>query len=930
MSKGLRRSSEWLEEAISTCFERSTLLVAGKPWTTIGVCVLLTLLCSVGWIKFADEDDPQKLLVPQETRAIRDRDFVESRFPDSNAVSQVFLDSKIGNVLTRAALLEVYSLHERIQRIDSEQSTRGYDERSCALVYWGERNCQKEGILAFWDWNRTKLEADNDVLATINAKLGNAGDCCSPWSRTLQLENIAAKVSRDDEGRVTGARALRLAYYLSQSLNRKTRQDPHVFRLERKFDASTRRSDDLPSFERALPLTNAGVADNVDAALEYDRLFVTAAFITISTYAFLALYDRRGGIRSRGRLGLFGTLTVGCAVAAAFGTCFAFNVLFTPISSVAAFLVLGIGLDDSFVIIGADDLSTFDDDAILVARGVHSAETVAARRAAKALAVAGPSITTTSITDFAAFLAGSITLIPAISSFCTFCAVCVIFDFLFQVTLFVAIYAIDIRSKLRRRADKVVALGSNNSDTSEGTPKSTDDKMTTAEEPRQSQEAGYVPQIDNGDMLPKTWFGRVYAKWLLSPLGLCVVFAVTSSLIILGGIGCSRFTMDFEYSWLYAKGLVNNYVPRASDFQKSHFPNTGAGEDASTNFPVYTKRADYFLERDTMYRLIDSYNSLSFVRLDIESNWFVAHEAWAGNVNSSQDYLKSLHKFLDSDEGRAYSEKIVFAEDGEISATQIDAFWSDSTVRRSITNMRDSRRAVKRAAPSLEPIVYSSVFVWLEGLRIITSETIRSLIVACAVVVVVLVLLLGDLAVAAVVSSFVFTICLCTLASIYWWGDHINFLSAFFIIISAGLATDAPAHVAHCYIHAPKTLPTGIQRATFALDQLGGSVFRGTLSTLVGVTVMAGTTTYVFQTFWMYLTTIMLLALWFGLAVAPAVLAVLGPLLVLTPSPPSMSAVQHAEDLPSPGANEETHMQSVDDRDYESSHVQMVGMTDNA
>lgn len=908
LSLKMRAWSEGLQARMALAFVRLTFFIGKFPKRTIALCLLGTALCSIGWSQFADEDDPQKLFVPQETRAIRDRDFVEERFPDPDASSQLFLNRRGdgANVMTRESLRALFDLHEDIELIDSESSTRGYDERSCALIFWDESShtCQKEGVLSIWNWNRTAFEADDDIMRTLNEA---QDDCCSPFSRSFQISRVAAKIHRDENNQITSVGALRMAYYLRQSLNRKTRQDPHVFRLEKKFDAKTRRHR-LEGFERGLPLTSAGVASNVEAALDYDRLFVTIAFVTITFYAFFSLHYTRQRSARRGLVGLLATLVVGCSVAAAFGLCFAFGVQFSPISSVSAFLVLGIGLDDTFVIIAADDMSTLEVDKREVAENKDKLSEVATRRICLAMASAGPSITTTSITDFAAFLAGSLTEIPAISGFCIFCAVCVIIDFVLQVTLLVAILILDTRSRLTKacadesankakatdKDEEIVIVAANKDD--EGEEKVVAEEEWSESAASQTEYDDVVAAIKMRERHHsgsyKTWWGRGYARMILSPVGVAFVILVTSVLIVLAGIGASRFTMDFEYRWLFAEDLDYDWVPVATDFQIKWFPDSGAGEDSSPQIPFYTKRADYFQEKDAVYNLIDTYSKLSYIQMNTEDNWFVAHEAWSSssNVTTSQEYLDSLHRFIETD-GEAYADYVVFdRDDGEVVATKFDAFWEDTTVEKAIDRMQETRRVVKDAAPTLDPIVYTGTFPWLEGLRIITAETVRSLAVACSVVVVVLVALLGDLAVAALVSAFVCTICLCTVSSIYWYGDNVNFISAFFIIIAAGLATDASAHVAHAFIHAPPSLATGRERARYALDELGGSVFKGILSTLVGISVIAGTTTYVFQSFWQYLTTIMVLALWFGLAVAPVTLSLLGPFIVAAPRTASSSS----------------------------------------
>lgn len=57
-------------------------LVAAWPWITIVLCVLLTgLLCGLGVLRFAVEDDPFELYVPSSTRATYDHEkVVEEKF----------------------------------------------------------------------------------------------------------------------------------------------------------------------------------------------------------------------------------------------------------------------------------------------------------------------------------------------------------------------------------------------------------------------------------------------------------------------------------------------------------------------------------------------------------------------------------------------------------------------------------------------------------------------------------------------------------------------------------------------------------------------------------------------------------------------------------------------------------------------------------
>jgi len=63
----------------------------------------------------------------------------------------------------------------------------------------------------------------------------------------------------------------------------------------------------------------------------------------------------------------------------------------------------------------------------------------------KALERCGLSITYTTLTDVAAFGLGCTAAIPAVRYFCAYAAAAVALDFLYQVTFFLAVFAIDER-----------------------------------------------------------------------------------------------------------------------------------------------------------------------------------------------------------------------------------------------------------------------------------------------------------------------------------------------------------------------------------------------------------------------------------------------------------------------------------------------------
>jgi Niemann-Pick C1 protein len=98
-------------------------------------------------------------------------------------------------------------------------------------------------------------------------------------------------------------------------------------------------------------------------------------------------------------LSLAGLGCVGLAVGVSHGICSAFRIIYGPVHNILPFLLLGIGIDDMFVIMQCwNNLLTSEKKRPL------------AERMGLTLQHAGVSITVTSVTDFVAFAIGATTV----------------------------------------------------------------------------------------------------------------------------------------------------------------------------------------------------------------------------------------------------------------------------------------------------------------------------------------------------------------------------------------------------------------------------------------------------------------------------------------------------------------------------------------
>jgi hypothetical protein len=119
--------------------------------------------------------------------------------------------------------------------------------------------------------------------------------------------------------------------------------------------------------------------------------------------------------------------------------------------------MVGVGVDDSFLMVDALDEvvavseTTDSTNTSLPTNIKQSGGNTVATNIATALSHCGASIVISSVTNAISFALGAQTDLPALRSFCIYAAVGMLFDLLFQLTVFTAALALDERRRLARR-----------------------------------------------------------------------------------------------------------------------------------------------------------------------------------------------------------------------------------------------------------------------------------------------------------------------------------------------------------------------------------------------------------------------------------------------------------------------------------------------
>jgi len=178
-------------------------------------------------------------------------------------------------------------------------------------------------------------------------------------------------------------------------------------------------------------LAERSIPDNIAEESSENAFVIVISYILMFIYVGCAIGHVPSKVHSKFSLGFAGIFVVISALLSAIGLTFYFDVKLTMISAeVVPFLILAIGVDNMFLISRAEKV---------VPPHVEDPSD----RIAFAMREIGPSIFVAALCETLAFFIGMQTDIPALQSFCLVAGLAVITDFIFQITIFLPVLALD-------------------------------------------------------------------------------------------------------------------------------------------------------------------------------------------------------------------------------------------------------------------------------------------------------------------------------------------------------------------------------------------------------------------------------------------------------------------------------------------------------
>ena len=846
--------------------------VGTRPKKTIILCIVLCLLCGIGFLRWETENRPEELWVPQNTIAETETDNYQQYFQSTARFNNIIVQSSSNgdSVLTKDSLVEAMKMHLEIQNNQATIDEVDYDfidlcvasGGSCATEFTGVCQCLVTSVLKQWNFNLTTLESDADVLGTIN-NYGTKDD----------LEAVLGDPVFDDSGLVVSAQAFTISYFLEDRavLEAGSLNDPVNEGWEK--DVFLKVAESVPDKYTSLSVdyfAGRSFSDEFGDAITGDLLLVQISYVLAFLFLAATMGKVKCGQGSRWTLALGALFAVGLSTAAGFGLSSAFGFFFGPVHSLLPFILLGIGVDDAFVIVNAFNRErtvkrSAEDDAII------------SSRSARALKRAGASITVTSLTDLVAFAISSSSRLPALASFCSYAAISIFFLWLFASTFFSATMVLDERRQRDNRRECLCCVT----------------RKTEVEEVDEGYQEGIVSK----------YFRNYHAPAILSKVGKVVVLVMFAGLIGFGFYGTLNLSVeDTQREFIPDDSYLNDYIASSDEY----FPSTGVDlfitfEDGAT---IYENRQEL---AELEIRLSGKSTKAPFIAEPISEKVYrnvmdglydylvdngstavggvtLGTDSWPTSEADFTLTLKNYASFMGP--GAIYAQDVAYTSNGlTLLAFRVKCEYVRLTKEERGKTIDDSDKQIEAMDATREMIKgwedlqvafpYSFKFITIEGFKILQQELFQNVGLAIAAVGVIVFFTVGSPVTALLITINV-GFCIVEILGFMWaLGIAIDSVSVINIVLAVGLSVDYSAHVGHCFM--TKGGPDKNARALESLADIGAAVLQGAISTFLAVVVLLFSKSYVFEILSKQFAVTVVLGVLHGLVLLPVLLSLLGP-----------------------------------------------------
>ncbi|XP_036116921.1 patched domain-containing protein 3-like [Molossus molossus] len=826
-----RCHTDCLEAPLSRAFRGLGWEVGSHPWIFLLVPILLTAVLGTGltYISTDAEEILEEQYTPIRSLAKAERRFVQEHFTtdDSNHFSvfrkstevhlaSILVVSHTDSLLEQEILSEVSKLDKAVQALNVTQDdgTQILYSQVCAK---NQGFCVPSNPLLFaWQLNK------NLNLRSITFPIYNQNGKPIPLAGTLGGTTLGNQIGPNQL--LVEAKAMRLQYYLT---TKEGEDNAHSKTWLVHF------LNQFSNMEESLALKMIQVVyfTSLSRQLEFEATSKTViplfylAYVLIILFSIVSCY-RCDCVRNKMCVAVFGVISTAFSVLSGFGLLLFIGVPFVTIVKNSPFLILGVGVDDMFIMISGWQKTKLMDS--IKERMSHVYSKVAV------------SITITTVTNVLAFYTGIMTSFRSVRYFCIYTGTTLLFCYFYTITGFGAFMALDGKRE-------VVCLRWLKK------PNILDHKCSSLKRcccfPFDSLQEEHEADIHPMNLFFRDYFG----PFLISTKSKLFVVLLYILYLVISIYGCFHVKEGLDLRNLASD---DSYITPYFDVDEEYFPEYGPKV-----MVIVTETLDYWdkYARQKLEKCLADFEDNDYVHKNLTEFWLREYvqylEAKRQDVNDKNTFINSISSFIV--DFPLFKFDVNISSPDEISSSR--AFIQTTGISSS-ANKKKMLLQLRNLAEKCEiPLkVYNHAFIYFDQYTAITENTIRNVIVASIAMLVVSLLLIPNPLCSLWVTFAITSVIVGVTGFMAFWNVNLDSISMINLVICIGFSFDFSAHISYAFVSSSK--PSVNQKSIEALYMLGYPVLQSAMSTVIGVCVLSAAKAYIFRTFFK----IMFLVMFFG------------------------------------------------------------------
>ncbi|XP_043081811.1 patched domain-containing protein 3-like [Puntigrus tetrazona] len=810
--------TDCVEKPVSKLFEKLGHLVGSYPLWFFVVPLITSAALGGGlyFLKDGVNNDVEQQFTPINGPSKQAREFVKATFPSNDSLfstqrlyaegnySVIIFSVTEGNILTDALFEEIRELDKQVHGLSvTVDQTQIRFKDLCA---------RENGECV-----------PNPILNVTDNKFANLSFPIKKWrGKDVFLGSTVGGVE-ESGGVIQRARAVKLFYFL-QDINGTLEwlQQFQNFLFGKTFNKGLEVSyfTSLSRQEEIEKHTTDGIP-----------LFSITYSLAISFSVLSCM--RLDNVRNKIWVSFMGVLSAGLAVLSSFGLLLLLRVPFVITVANSPFLILGIGVDDMFIMLSNWQQTKVKDPV--------------EKRMAETFKEAAMSITITTLTDVLGFYIGLMSEFRSVQAFCLYTSTSIIFCYVYNILFFGSALALNGRREQSNRH-----------------------WLTCCKLPTQTPEGkslAYRLCCVGGDYDQNTGaekqqpivrvFKSYYGPFLIKPWTKVCVMLIYLGYLAGGIYGCFNLKQGINMRDLASdSSYVIDYYDNDRKFFSRYGPNV---------MVAVTEELPYWNEssRSELNHCMEKLYSLTFVNQNLSKavSWLDGYLQFAQNqrlnVNGENVFMENLSSFF-----LRYPEfKLdVNITEGKIGASRFFLQTLDiANASMEIAMFNDLRNAAQSCSAA-KLLVFHPLFIYLDQYMVIVTGTIQNVGFTTAVMLVVSLLLIPNPLCSLWVTFSIGSVVTGVAGFMALWDVNLDSISMIILVVCIGFTVDFSAHISYAFVSSKKS--TANERAVDALVSLGYPVLQGAASTIIGVLVLATSRNHIFRTFFK----IMFLVMSFGLA----------------------------------------------------------------